>query len=182
MPKQGSIDLEGVTGAQRSQMPTRFPPMLATLIKKPFTDPDWYFEPKLDGYRVIAFVSDGKADLQSRHFQNYTDLFPGIAKNLSMQRVNEAIFDGELISLDEKGKPCFQCLQQHLSVQKGAVRTDNAVIYYVFDVLFLNGYDLTSVAQSERAALLGKIFRPGKYVKLISRFEGNGAEIGRAHV
>ena len=177
MAKHEFVDLEGATGARRSNMPTRFSPMLATLIKKSFTDPNWYFEPKLDGYRVIAFILDGKVKLQSRHFQDYTDLFPGIVNELSIQKVDEAIFDGELISLDEKGKPCFQCLQQHLSLQKTEARTDYAVIYFVFDILYLNGYDLTSVSQSERASLLGNTFKPGKAVKLISRFEGNGEEI-----
>jgi len=156
--------------------------MLATLTEKPFTDPDWYFEPKLDGYRIIAFTRNAESKLQSRNFQDYTDHFPGVTKELSKQPVDEAIFDGELVSLDENGKPCFQCLQQHLLLQRGAIQSSYTLIYYVFDLLFLNGYDLTSVSQSERVLLLNKVFKAGKSIRLISRFEGNGADIFKAAV
>lgn len=156
--------------------------MLATLIEKPFTDPKWYFEPKLDGYRILGFVHDGKVELQSRNFQDYTDHFPGVAEELSAQPVDEAIFDGELVSLDEKGKACFQCLQQHLLLRQSAIQSHYTILYYVFDLLYFNGYDLTLVSQSERASLLGKVLKPGKSVKLISRFEGDGTEIFTAAI
>jgi bifunctional non-homologous end joining protein LigD len=163
-------------------MPKRISPMLATLIQKPFTDPDWYFEAKLDGYRIMAFVRGGKTDLQSRHFQDYTDRFPAVAEELSEQPVDEAIFDGELVSLDEKGKPCFQCLQQHLLLKRGDIQGDYTLIYYVFDILYLDGFDLTGATQSDRVSILAKTLVSGRYVKKISRFEGDGAEIFSAAI
>ncbi|PPD57745.1 non-homologous end-joining DNA ligase [Dehalogenimonas etheniformans] len=179
--KTSGIDLRAITGARRAQMPARLAPMLATLIDKPFTDPGWYFEPKLDGYRIVAFVSGGESRLQSRHFQDYTDRFPIIANELSEQAVDDAIFDGELISLDEKGKPCFQCLQQHLQ-RSASQKTVYTLVYYVFDLVHLNGYDLMAVSQSERVSLLQKVFNTGKSVKAISRLEGNGVDIFKAAI
>ncbi|APV44031.1 ATP-dependent DNA ligase LigD [Dehalogenimonas formicexedens] len=163
-------------------MPERLAPMLATLTEKPFTDPDWYFEPKLDGYRIVVFVRNGESRLQSRHFQDYTGHFPSIAKEMSQQPVKEAIFDGELVALDENGKPCFQCLQQHLIQQRENIVSGYLVLYYAFDLLYLDGFDLTALAQSERAGLLKTALRPGKSVKAISRFEGDGAEIFKAAI
>jgi bifunctional non-homologous end joining protein LigD len=161
-------------------MPKRVSPMLATLTEKPFTDPDWYFEPKLDGYRIISFINNSQSVLQSRHFQNYSDRFPGISKELASQPVHQAIFDGELVSVDENGKTCFQCLQQHLQQQRGSVKTNYSLLYYVFDLLYLDGFDLEGVSQSERSSLLKRVLKPGKVVKAISMFEGDGANIFKA--
>lgn len=180
--KKPLVDLSNVSGARRADMPRKISPMLATLIEKPFTDPDWYFEPKLDGYRIVGFTFGSQTRLQSRHFQDYTDRFPAIAKELSEQPVDEAIFDGELISLDEKGKPCFQCLQQHLLLQRGGIQNNYTLIFYIFDLLYLNGYDLTSVPQSQRAQLLDKVLKPGEFVKAIARLEGNGPDIFEAAI
>jgi bifunctional non-homologous end joining protein LigD len=101
---------------------------------------------------------------------------------MSSQPVDQAIFDGELVSLDRKGRPCFQCLQQHLSLQRGEIHENDTLIYYIFDLLYLNGYSLTGVPQSNRVELLDKVLKSGRAVKAISRFDGNGAEIFTAAV
>ena len=151
--------------------------MLATLTGGPFTAPDWYFEPKLDGYRIIALVQGGKALLQSRNLHDYTSHFPTIAAEMAAQPVTEAVFDGELVALDEKDRPCFQCLQQHVKQQSVEGGERYTLHYYVFDVLHLNGYDLTGAKQSDRVILLDRVLRPGKAVKAVRRLEGDGAKI-----
>jgi bifunctional non-homologous end joining protein LigD len=171
-----------IPGARRAEMPKRVAPMLATLTEKPFTDPDWYFEPKLDGYRIIAFVRGAQAKLQSRHFQDYTDHFPAVASEMAAQPVNEAIFDGEVVALDERGRPCFQCLQRHLMLKRGEIGAGYTLIFYVFDLLYLNGYDLTSASQFSRVDMLDKVLQPGRAVKAVSRLEGEGQEIFSAAV
>ncbi|KTB48760.1 non-homologous end-joining DNA ligase [Dehalogenimonas alkenigignens] len=163
-------------------MPEKVAPMLATLTGGPFTDPEWYFEPKLDGYRIIALVKRGRAKLQSRNFQDYTDNFPGIATEMGTQPVAEAVFDGELVALDERGKPCFQCLQQHVKQGSGGQESPYAFIYYVFDLIHLNGYNLTGAVQTDRVKILDDVLRAGKSVKRVSRLEGDGDEIFAAAV
>ena len=166
-----------IPGARKSVMPKTLAPMLATLTVGPFTDPEWYFEPKLDGYRILAFVRGGKAMLQSRNLHDYTAHFPSVAAEMDTQPVAEAIFDGELVALDEKGRPCFQCLQQHVKQQHDETIEPYTLHYYVFDLVHLDGYDLTGVKQSARAELLDKTLKPGKSVKAVRRLEGDGAKI-----
>jgi bifunctional non-homologous end joining protein LigD len=169
-------DLSKIPGARKSAMPKRLAPILATLAEGPFTDPAWYFEPKLDGYRILAFVRDGQAKLQSRHFQDYTDHFPAVTAEIGAQPVGEAVFDGELVALDKRNRPCFQCLQQHVK-QRSEAGEKYTLHYYVFDLLHLDGYDLTGAPQSARVELLDKVLKPGKAVKAVPRLEGDGAEI-----
>lgn len=163
-------------------MPDKLAPMLATLTGGPFTDPAWYFEPKLDGYRIIALVKNGRARLQSRNFQDYTGAFQSVAWEMGAQPVEEAVFDGELVALDERGKPCFQCLQQHVKQGNDGLESPYAFIYYVFDLLHLDGYDLTGATQAERIKILDEVLKAGKSVKRVSRLEGKGDEIFAAAV
>ena len=182
MARGKPVDLAVVPGARRADMPARLSPMLATLTGGPFTDPEWYFEPKLDGYRIIAFVGSNHSILQSRNLHDYTGYFPVIAAEMALQPVAEAIFDGELVALDDKGRPCFQCLQQHVKQDLEEANARYTLHYYVFDLLFLDGYDLTGAPQSARAGLLDKILKPGKTVKAVSRFEGDGTKIFTAAI
>jgi bifunctional non-homologous end joining protein LigD len=163
-------------------MPERLAPMLATLTGKPFTDPDWYFEPKLDGYRIIAFIQDGRAMLQSRNLHDYTDHFPRVAAEMAAQDVHEAVVDGELVALDENNRPCFQCLQQHVKQRLSEDSERYALHYYVFDLLYLDGWDLTGAPQSARAELLDKVLKPGSAVKAVRRLDGDGATIFAAAI
>ncbi len=181
MAKSPAIDPK-IPGARKAVMQKTLAPMLATLTDGPFTDPDWYFEPKLDGYRIIAFVRDGKAMLQSRNLHDYTEHFPAVAAEMDGQPVDQAIFDGELVALDEKGRPCFQCLQQHVKQERGEAEVWYTLHYYVFDLLYLNGYDLTGATQSERVQLLDRVLKPGKAVKAVRRLEGDGAKIFAAAI
>ena len=175
------VDLARLPGARKALMPGRLPPMLATLTERPFSDPDWYFEPKLDGYRLIASVNSGQVRLQSRNFQDYTGQFPAVAAEMAAQPVNMAIFDGEIVALDEQGRPCFQCLQHNIKKNPG--NSGSVMLnYYVFDLLYLNGYDLTEVPQSSRIKYLDKIMTTGPTVKAVRRFEGDGHEIFTASV
>jgi len=171
------IEISNIPGARKAAMPKTLAPMLATLTSGPFTDPQWYFEPKLDGYRIISFVRGGKAMLQSRNLHDYTEHFPAVAVEIAAQPVGEAVFDGELVALDERGRPCFQCLQQHVKQSRGEPGIDYTMHYYVFDLLYLDGFDLTGVKQGARAELLDKVLKPGKAVKAVSRLEGDGAKI-----
>ncbi len=103
-----------VPGARPAPLPSAITPMLASLAKGPFSHPGWIFEPKLDGYRIIAQIRDGKVDLLSRRGNDVTRQYATLVPDLSHQPASELILDGEVIAMDEKGKQCFQCLQNYL--------------------------------------------------------------------
>src|SRR5262252_702125 len=97
--------------ARKAPMPTIIQPMLATLVDDPFNDPDWIFETKWDGFRSLCFVRNGKARFVSRNQIEMTPQYPELADVGKQLAAREAILDGEIVALDEKGYPRFQLLQ-----------------------------------------------------------------------
>ncbi|MDD5082077.1 MAG: non-homologous end-joining DNA ligase, partial [Dehalococcoidales bacterium] len=173
------IDLEKIPGNRKTSFPSSVTPMLASLTGRPFSDPDWIFEPKLDGFRILASVRDGNITLLSRHQVDVTAHYPFLAAELKQQSGREMIIDGEIVALDSSGRPCFQCLQQYLkhSKQVGKAETSVAVIYYVFDLLYLDGYDLRDATLQQRRRLLEQTVKPTEHVRLVEQFEGDGQTI-----
>jgi bifunctional non-homologous end joining protein LigD len=174
-----------IPGAQPARFPSVVHPMLARLAEAPFSKPDWIFEPKLDGYRTMAHIQNGKVRLLSRRGIDVTKQYAALVPDLSHQPASELVLDGEIIALDEKGQQCFQCLQNYLrSLQrtKPALGETAALIYYVFDILYLDGYDLRGVALHQRKELLGNIFRPSQQVRLVDYFETEGKRVYQAAV
>ncbi len=126
-------------------------PMLASVAKKIFKDPDWVFELKWDGYRAVAYVEEGEARLYSRNGLSYDRKFKEIGVALE-QIPHRCILDGEIVLLDKKGKADFQKLQNY-----EAETTGGQLRYYVFDLLHLNGHDTLELPLVERKSLLPKI-------------------------
>src|SRR3954469_21778655 len=138
------IDL---TGAVAKPMPDRIEPMAATLATKAFSDPDWLFEIKWDGYRVEAVVRDGKVKLWTRNLKDAETYFPGLLTPPSWIDAREAIVDGEVVALDDEGRPDFSLLQERISTVRAgggaasgaSARTAGPLVYQVFDLLHLDG-------------------------------------------
>lgn len=141
---------ENIGGEILKTMPSRIKPMLATLIDSPFDAEDWLFEIKWDGYRSLAYLKKNKVDLLSRNNLSFNANFPEIIKDLSSLTL-EAILDGEIVLLDEKGKADFQLMQNYKRTGKGTL------CYYVFDILYLNNHDLRKLPLLTRKAYLKKI-------------------------
>jgi bifunctional non-homologous end joining protein LigD len=150
--------------------------MLATLVDDPFSNPDWVFETKWDGFRSICFLKGGKTRLVSRNQIEMTPQYPELANLAKQFEAKQAIVDGEIVALDEQGMPRFQLLQPRVGRKSGldALRGRAQIVYYVFDLLYLDGYDLTACALVERKALLEKILRPARFVKYSDHIEGEG--------
>jgi len=184
-PESAPSDLKAIPGARRAPFPATITPMLASLTGGPFSRPDWIYEPKLDGFRIITLIQGGKATLLSRNGNNVTAKYSILVPELNRQPVAELVLDGEIIALDEKGKQCFQCLQNYL---KSVGRKDGAeaggfpLVYYVFDILYLDGYDLRGAALRYRKELLKKVLAPGDRVRLIEYFENDGETVYKAAV
>lgn len=131
-------------------IPHNVKPMLAKIGKGPFDDKEWIFEMKYDGYRAIAEIDEGKVELYSRNQLTFKRKFAKIAEHLSALS-HQAILDGEIVVLDKDGKPKFQSLQNYQKTGKGDIR------YYVFDLLYLNGYELSDLPLLDRKKFLQQI-------------------------
>jgi bifunctional non-homologous end joining protein LigD len=126
-----------------------FKPMLAKLIDAPFDDKDWIFEIKWDGFRAIG-IKNKSVELLSRLNNSLNSRFKIIAKELETIK-GEFVVDGEIIIQDEEGKARFQLIQNYQTTQIGTP------VYYIFDLLYLNGKDLRSLPLLKRKALLKKL-------------------------
>jgi len=154
--------------ARPARMPSVIKPMLATLVDEPFSDPDWIFETKWDGYRSVCFLKNGKARFVSRNQIEMTPQYPELANIAKQVRAKEAILDGEICALDREGIPRFQMLQR-----KGASQRP-PIVYFVFDLLYVDGYDLTACTVVERKAKLAEIILPSNVIKFSDHLEGDG--------
>jgi bifunctional non-homologous end joining protein LigD len=129
--------------------------MMASSAKKPFDDPIWIFETKLDGYRAIAVIdSTGKARLWSRNQLPLEPKFPTVATAVDQLKVRSTILDGEIVALDKDGIPRFQLLQQW---QK---RPTAPVVFFLFDLIWCDGRDLTTKTVVQRRKRLEEIITP----------------------
>jgi bifunctional non-homologous end joining protein LigD len=148
--------------------------MLATLAAEPFTSPEWLFEVKWDGYRALAFIRDGRVRLVSRNQNDLTAQYPELHDLPSFVRAESAIVDGEIVALDENGRPSFSQMQQRAGMAGMKRRTPDASIpvqYYAFDVLYLDGYELVRVDLERRKGLLSGILIRGERVRYSEHFE-----------
>ena len=143
-------------------------PMLATLVEAPFSRPGWIFEPKLDGVRTLAFVRDGKVELRSRRGNSTTVQYPEIVRALEKCGGPSAVFDGEIVALDDNGAPDFQEIQPRINLSKPAeverAAAETPVYFYAFDLLYHDGYDLRQVPLIDRKALLRRTLGTGDHL------------------
>jgi bifunctional non-homologous end joining protein LigD len=148
---------------RRTPLPEFVPPMLCTLVEEPFDHPDWIFEPKFDGLRILGRFDGKQLTLLSRNNQPQNFQFPEIAKALRSSLDRPALVDGEVVCFDDAGNSSFRALQQrfHLldkaEIQERSRRFPSFV--YLFDLLYLDGYDLTGLPLVKRKELLRKAVR-----------------------
>jgi bifunctional non-homologous end joining protein LigD len=154
-------------------MPHNIKPMLATSVAEPFDDPNWLFEIKWDGYRAIAEVEAGKVRLYSRNQLSFEKRYAPVVENLC-HLGHEAVLDGEIVVVDAAGKPKFELLQNYVSTRGGSL------LYYVFDLLYLDGHDLRELPLRRRKALLKTILPELPDVRLSEHIKGHGRAFYRA--
>ena len=142
-------------------MPTAIYPMLAESVAKPFDGPEWLFEIKWDGYRAIAFITDGKVRLVSRNQNDLTQRYPELKHMAQLIKAKTAILDGEVVALDAEGKPSFSLMQQRTGFRPGGRRVagnpDLPLLYYAFDLLYLDGYDWRRMPLEDRKNKLASL-------------------------
>jgi bifunctional non-homologous end joining protein LigD len=155
-------------------MPDRLSPQLATLVSAPPTGKGWAYEIKFDGYRILARCEEGKARLFTRNGNDWTGKMESLAAEVSGLPVESAWLDGETVVLGDNGLPHFNALQNAFD----GSATDH-IVYFVFDVLYLNGKDLRQLEFSARRALLDALFegREQNRVRLSNLFDADGPSV-----
>jgi bifunctional non-homologous end joining protein LigD len=157
-------------GARKGRLPAAFEPQLATLVAKPPEGAEWIHELKFDGYRILARIEDGRVELFSRNGLDWTHRFPRLARELAGLELRAALIDGEAVALDEHGRSSFQLLQEALSSGK----TDD-IVYYAFDLVHLDGWNLAEATVVDRKSLLKPLIPAGEgLVRYSDHQEGDG--------
>jgi bifunctional non-homologous end joining protein LigD len=168
-----SEDLFAVQGARRAPLPDPPRPQLAVLAKEPPRGDAWLHEIKYDGYRILCVKDRGRVRLITRNQKDWSDKFPHVARSAKSLPPDAFILDGEVVVLRSDGTPDFQALQ---NILKG--RTSERPGYYVFDILYGEGRDLTSVPLKERKRILKRLMEDAAPPLVFSdAIQGNGERV-----
>ena len=165
--------LQKIIGARKAPMPEFVSPQLATLQDKPPTGNQWLNELKFDGYRMLCHLNRGVVRFWSRNKKDWTHKFPRLARALKDFPATAAILDGEVVAVDAKGRASFQKLQQ-------AIKTGDAgFVFHVFDIIYLDGFNLTRTPLAERKKILAELFESvdtKSPLRYSDHVEGNGIQ------
>jgi len=167
---------QALTGSHPAALPDQLLPQLATLVSSAPRGDEWLHEMKFDGYRLLAFLKNGKARLITRNGNDWTQKFPTVQQAVESLDLKDGILDGEVVLLRDDGIPDFQRLQN--SLKTGGDRDFN---YYAFDLPFCEGYDLRRTPLIERKKLLRQILMGDSsensgMIRYSEHIEGQGTE------
>jgi bifunctional non-homologous end joining protein LigD len=168
-----SIRIKNLAGARKAPMPEFLPPQLATLVGDVPLGDEWLHELKFDGYRMLCFLSAGKTRFLSRNGKDWTEKFPNLSEALKTFPAATAILDGEVVIQDKSGRSSFQALQQSMKSRS------SAFVFQIFDLVYVNGFNITRTPLRERKALLEELLTSGKSkgpLRYSEHIEGNGPE------
>jgi bifunctional non-homologous end joining protein LigD len=162
----------------KKEQPEWEEPMLATLTDKRFDDHGWIFGRKLDGERCIAYKKNGRVRLMSRNRHLLNTSYPEVAEALEKNTADDFIVDGEIVALDAQGQTRFELLQPRMGLQdpNDALRTGVPVHYYIFDMLYYDGHDITRLGVIDRKYVLAKALDFRGLVDLLEDRIGGGIE------
>jgi bifunctional non-homologous end joining protein LigD len=164
-------------------LPKRLRPMLAESGAAPASDSRWRYEPKLDGYRVLAFVDHGQVRLQSRRGLDLTHFFPELVTDLATQPGGRMLLDGEIVALDASGRPSFNALQNRAQLKSAAeiaaAQRATPVVLVCFDLLHFAGVNLRDAPYADRRRYLAQCLLPARHVQLV-HCANNAEELYRA--
>ncbi len=164
--KESGINL---TEAPKAPFPKTLAPMLATLVDKPFDEPGWLYEIKWDGYRAIALCNKGKVELKSRNNKSFNEKFYPVHDAIKQWNIN-AVLDGEIAVLNKDGISHFGALQNWRS------EADGDLVFYVFDILWLDGHILTNLPLTKRRDYLRSILPDEGIIRLSEDFKTSAPE------
>jgi bifunctional non-homologous end joining protein LigD len=164
---EGEGGLINLANAEKGPMPKTLEPMKAQLIEKAFDDERWLFEVKWDGIRLVSFIDEGKVSLQTRAGRIVDAEYPQLQAISGLVNARQAVLDGEVVVLDEEGRPSFQLLQN-----RG--KEEHPMQYVVFDIVYFDGQRLFKVPLEDRKRLLRDIVRDSGVLKYSDHVLGQG--------
>lgn len=164
-----------VPGGDLGPMPKGLDPMKGELAAAPFRHADWMWEPKLDGYRVLAYIDAQGVRLRSRRGLELAATFPRLAAELHQQAVGGMVLDGEIVAFDASGKPSFNALQNRFQLKNerdiAAADHTTPTVFYVFDLLYFEGIDLRTTPYHDRRRYLAQCLLPSPSVQRVHAAE-----------
>jgi len=171
---------------RKAAYPKEIAPMLATLVDAPFSMKGWFFEPKFDGVRAIAYIKDGSVRLSSRRGLNLSSTYSSVCESL-LGYDDNIVLDGEVVALDEHGKPSFQALQQSgVGLRSFSSKTQAEIkarlYYYVFDIIYAAGKSLINRPLTDRKIILESLLKVNDTVRLVGSLGSDGEAIFQACV
>lgn len=164
--------IKTLPGARKTALPSFISPQLATLVKEPPSGDQWLHELKFDGYRMLCRIDRGKVQFWSRNGKDWTEKFLNVVEAVKSLPVKSAILDGEIVVVDAQGQSSFQKLQRAMGKSVTA-----GFVFEVFDLIYLDGFNLTKTPLQQRKLLLKELFKslgsrgPLRYSE---HLEGNG--------
>jgi bifunctional non-homologous end joining protein LigD len=159
-----------ISSTPKIALPRRVKPMLTTLVDKPFDDKDWLFEVKWDGYRAIAIMDGASVSLQSRNDKSFDEKFYPVHEALVKWELH-AVLDGEIVVINENGISDFGALQNWRS------ESDGELIFYLFDILWLDGHDFRGLTLIERRRILETLPLRSENIRLSEGFVSSGIQL-----
>ena len=165
---------------RRQPQPRWVDPTLATLVHEPFSDPDWLFEPKLDGQRCLVFKQGQDVWLLSRNRKRLDETYPELLRAFAEQPCRNGVFDSEIVAF-ENGRSSFARLQGRMqlgSADRNRMR-ETPIRCYVFDLLHIDGYDVTALALRDRKKLLKRALRSRDPIRLLQHRNSDGVDYYR---
>ncbi len=181
-PQRETKKLEKIVGARRGPMPAIVSPMLAELGKgNPLSGKEWLYEIKWDGVRAVCFLDGNSLRILARSGNDITRQYPELSVLSHHLKAHQAIVDGEIAALDEKGRPNFERLQERMHLADAAViarlSRGAPVTLFLFDLLYLDGYDLRGAALIQRKKLLAEVLTPGGPIRFSEHFQAEGHDV-----
>ena len=165
-------NISKLPAVQKAKLPAFISPQLATLVKEPPSGDQWLHELKFDGYRMLCRIDRGRVTFWSRNGKEWTGKFLNVVEAVKSLKVTSAIIDGEIVIIDAQGRSSFQKLQRAMNKT-----VTSGFAYQVFDLIYLDGFNLTRTPLIYRKDLLEEVFKSAgqrNVLRYSEHFQGNG--------
>ena len=177
------VNVASLKGARKASPPTNLEAMLATAVSKPPSGSQWLYEIKWDGVRALCFLENGALTIHSRRGNRCEKQYPEFRDLSSHVNAKVVWLDGEICVLDESGRSRFDLIQPRIGANANSVprlaETTPATLF-LFDLLYVDGYDLRGVALDDRKRMLNAIVVPGDHVRISDTFDTHGEHMFEA--
>jgi len=180
---QDPLEAADLPGARKASLPAHLEPMLATAVTKPPAGSQWMYEIKWDGVRALCLIKNGAVEIHSRRGNRCEKQYPELQDLPAQVNAKTAWLDGEICVLDEQGRSRFELIQPRISVKGEAVgrlAETAPVTLFLFDALYIDGYDLRGVALGERKRLLNSVVTPNERIRVSEAFDSDGEHMFEA--